>query len=57
MLRVGEIDVGDVVDDLAVDHLTDVPIPAAVAGLHVKDGDLQALGRDSSCLLYTSRCV
>lgn len=46
MLGVRHVDVADVVHDLAVDHLAHVPVPAAVARLHVEDGHLQALGAD-----------
>ena len=34
------------IDDLSVDHLAHIPVPAAVARLHVKDGNLQPLGGD-----------
>ena len=43
---VGQVDVRDVVHDFAVDHLGHVPVPAAVAGLHVEDRDFQPFGRD-----------
>ena len=43
---VGQVDVADVVDDLAVDFLGDVLVEAAVAGLHVEDRDLEAFGGD-----------
>lgn len=46
MLGVRQVDVADVVNDLAVDHLAHVPVPAAVARLHMEDGHLQALGAD-----------
>ena len=46
MLGIGQVDVTDVVDDLPVDHLADVPVPTAVARLHVEDGHLQPLGAD-----------
>lgn len=42
---VGEVDVGEVVDDLAIDLLGNALIEAAVAGLHMEDGNLAALGR------------
>ena len=45
-VAVGHVDVADVVDDLAVDLLGHALVEAAVAGLHVEDGDLPALGRD-----------
>ena len=37
MLGVGEVDVGNMVDNLAVDHLGHIPVPAAVAGFHVEN--------------------
>ena len=40
---VGQVDVADVVDDLAIDLLGDALVEAAVARLHVKDGDLASL--------------
>ena len=43
---VGKVDVGDVVDDLAVDLLGHPLVEAAIARLHVEDGDLLPLGRD-----------
>ena len=46
VLGVGQVDVGDHVDDAAVGLLGQAPVLAAVAGLHVEDGDVQALGRD-----------
>ncbi len=46
MLGIGQVDVTDVVDNLSVDHLTDIPVPAAIARLHVEDGDLQPFGAD-----------
>ena len=46
VLRVGQVDVGDHVDDAAVGLLGQALVLAAVAGLHVEDGDVQALGRD-----------
>ena len=46
MLGVGQVDVGDNIDDAAVGLLGQALVLAAVAGLHVEDGDVQALGRD-----------
>ena len=46
MLGVGQVDVGDDVDDAAVGLLGQALVLAAVARLHVEDGDVQALGRD-----------
>lgn len=46
MLGVGQVDVGDHVDDAAVGLLGQALVLAAVARLHVEDGDMQALGRD-----------
>ena len=46
VLGVGQVDVGDHVDDAAVGLLGQALVLAAVARLHVKDGDVQALGRD-----------
>lgn len=46
MPGVGQVDVGDHVDDAAVGLLRQALVLAAVAGLHVEDGDVQALGRD-----------
>ena len=46
MLGVGQVDVGDHVDDAAVGLLGQALVLAAVARLHVEDGDVQALGRD-----------
>ena len=46
MLGVGQVDVGDHVDDAAVGLLGQALVLAAVASLHVEDGDVQALGRD-----------
>lgn len=47
VLGIRQVDVGDVVDNRAVHHLGDVPIPAAVARFHVEDGDFEALGGNS----------
>ena len=46
VLRVGKVDVGDHVDDASVGLLGQALVLAAVARLHVEDGDVQALGRD-----------
>ena len=46
VLGVGKVDVGDDIDDAAVGLLGQALVLAAVAGLHVEDGDVQALGRD-----------
>ena len=46
VLRVGQVDVGDDVDDASVGLLGQALVLAAVARLHVEDGDVQALGRD-----------
>lgn len=44
VLGVGQVDVGDDVDDAAVGLLGQALVLAAVARLHVEDGDVQALG-------------
>ena len=46
VLGVGQVDVGDHVDDAAVGLLGQALVLAAVAGLHVEDGDVEPLGRD-----------
>ncbi len=46
VLGVGEVHVGDHVHDAAVGLLGQALVLAAVAGLHVEDRDVQALGRD-----------
>ena len=46
MLGVGQIHIADYVDDAAVGLLGQALVLAAVARLHVEDGDVQALGRD-----------
>ena len=46
VLGVGQVDVGDHVDDAAVGLLGQALVLAAVARLHVEDGDMQALCRD-----------
>jgi hypothetical protein len=45
-VAVGQVDVGRVVDDAAVDLLGHAHVEAAVAGLHVEDRHLAPLGRD-----------
>ena len=44
VFRIGQIDIADMIHNLAVDHFAYVPIPAAVARLHMKDRDFQPLG-------------
>ena len=46
VLGVGQVDIGDHVDDAAVGLLGQALVLAAVARLHVEDWDVQALGRD-----------
>ena len=46
VLGVGQVDVGDHVDDAAVGLLGQALVLAAVAGLHVEDRDMEPLGRD-----------
>ena len=46
VLGVGQVDVGDHVDDAAVGLLWQALVLAAVARLHVEDGDVEPLGRD-----------
>ena len=46
MLGVAQVHVADVIHDAAVGLLGQALVKAAVAGLHVKDGDVQALGCD-----------
>lgn len=46
VLGVGQVDVGDHVDDAAVGLLGQALVLAAVAGLHMEDGDVEPLGRD-----------
>ena len=46
MLRVGHVYIGDDVHDTAVRFLRQAFILAAVAGLHVENGDMQPLGTD-----------
>ena len=46
VLGVGQVDVGDHVDDAAVGLLGQALVLAAVARLHMEDGDVQALCGD-----------
>ena len=46
VLGVGQVDVGDHVDDASVGLLGQALVLAAVARLHVEDGDVEPLGRD-----------
>ena len=46
VLGVCQVDVGDHVDDAAVSLLGQALVLAAVARLHVEDGDMEPLGRD-----------
>ena len=46
VLGVCQVDIGDDVHDAAVGLLGQALVLAAVAGLHMEDGDVQALGRD-----------
>ena len=46
VLGVGQVDVGDHVDDASVGLLGQALVLAAVAGLHVEDGDVQPLRTD-----------
>ena len=48
MLGVGHVHVADDVHDAAVRLLRQALVLAAVAGLHVEDGDVQALGADDA---------
>ena len=48
VLGVSEVDVGDDIDDAAVGLLGEAFVLAAVAGFHVEDGDMQALGADDA---------
>ena len=48
VLAVGHIDVGDDVHNAAVGLLGQALVLAPVAGLHVEDGDVQALGPDDA---------
>ena len=46
VLGIGQVDVGDHVDDAAIGLLGQTLVLAAVARLHVEDGDVEPLGRD-----------
>ena len=46
VFRVWQVDVGDVVDNRAVHHFRNVPVPATVACLHMKNGNLKPLCRN-----------
>ena len=48
VLRVGHVHVGDDIDDTAVGLLGQALVLAAVAGLHVKNGDMESLGSDNA---------
>ena len=48
VLAVGQVHVGDDVHDAAVGLLGQAFVLAAVAGFHVEDGDVQALGADDA---------
>ena len=48
VLGIGEIDVGDNVDDTAVGFLRQALVLAAIARLHVEDGDMQPLRADDA---------
>lgn len=48
VLRVGHVHVGDDIDDTAVGLLGQALVLAAVAGLHVENGDMESLGSDDA---------
>ena len=48
VLRVGHIHVGDDIDDTAVGFLGQALVLAAVAGLHVENGDMESLCSDNA---------
>ena len=48
MFGIGHVYVGDDVDDPSVGLLGEAFVFAAVAGLHVEDGDVEALGADDA---------
>ena len=48
VLRVGHIHVGDDIDDTAVGLLGQALVLAAVAGLHVENGNVKSLGSDNA---------
>ena len=48
VLRVGHVHVGNDIDDTAVGLLGQALVLAAVAGLHVENGDMESLGSDNA---------
>ena len=48
MLRIGHIHVGDDINDTAVGLLGQALVLAAVAGLHVENGNVKSLGSDNA---------
>ena len=48
VLRVGHVHVGNDIDDTAVGLLGQALVLAAVAGLHVENGDMESLGSDDA---------
>ena len=48
MLRIGHVHVGNDIDDTAVGLLGQALVLAAVASLHVEDGDMESLGSDNT---------
>lgn len=48
VLRIGHVHVGDDIDDTAVGLLWQTLVLAAVAGLHVENGDMESLGSDDA---------
>ena len=48
VLRVGHVHVGDDIDDAAVGLLGQALVFAAIAGLHVENGDMESLGSDNA---------
>ena len=48
MLRVGHVHVGNDIDDTAVGFLGQALVLAAVAGLHVENGDMESLCSDDA---------
>lgn len=48
MLRIGHVHVGNDIDDTAVGLLGQALVLAAVAGLHVENGDMESLGSDNA---------
>jgi hypothetical protein len=45
MLRVGQVDVADMVNDFPIDLLGNALVETAISRLHVKEGDFAPLGR------------